>query len=83
MYNGPFDINQCCTNITVTLKCGEIQIRYNVHRIKPYKSDTNFEVIIYENLYDDVLLKYSSYVILLIISYTHVEIDIDSYYTCT
>ena len=25
-YNGPFEITQCCTNDTVTLKCGVIKV---------------------------------------------------------
>ena len=44
-YKGPFMITQCCTNGPVTLQCGAIKIRYNIHHINPYKSDTKVEDI--------------------------------------
>ena len=47
-YKGPFLINQCCTNGTVTLQCGTIKGRYNIRRIKPNASDTNVEDINHE-----------------------------------
>ena len=40
-YKGSFLIIQCRTNGVVSLHCGVIQNRYNIHRIKPYTSDTN------------------------------------------
>ena len=45
-HKGQFDINQCWTNVTITLECGEIQIRYNILHIKQYSYDTNIEYII-------------------------------------
>ena len=44
-YKRPFEITQCCTNGTVTLHCGAIKIRYNIHHIKPHTYDTNIEDI--------------------------------------
>ena len=41
-YNSPFVITQCWTNGVVTLQYG-LKKRHNIHRIKPYKSDTNVE----------------------------------------
>ena len=42
-YKGPFVITQCFPNGTVNLKCGAIKIKYNIRRIKPYKSDITVE----------------------------------------
>ena len=53
-YKGLFLITHCWTNDTVLLKYGAIKIRYNIHRIKPYKYDTNAEYINPENMCDDV-----------------------------
>ena len=39
----PFVITQCFTNGTAMLQYGETEIRYNIRRIKPYKSDTKIE----------------------------------------
>ena len=50
-YKGPFLINQCWTNSIVILQCGTIQIRYNIHCIKTYTSDTNVEDINQETNY--------------------------------
>ena len=50
-YKGPSLITRCFTNGTVDLQYGTIKIRYNIHRIKPYKSDTNVEDIKPENMY--------------------------------
>ena len=47
-------ITQCWTNGTVTLQCGAIKIRHKICCIKQYKSDTNFEDITPEIIYDDV-----------------------------
>ena len=44
-YKYPFVITQCCTNITVTLQCGLIQISHNLCRVGPYTYDTNVEHI--------------------------------------
>ena len=38
-------IKQCWIIGTVTLKCGDINIRYNIRFIKPYTYDTNVEDI--------------------------------------
>ena len=53
-YRGPFVITRYFTNVTVKLQCGVIQNRYNIHQIKPYKSDTNVEYIKTENMSDNV-----------------------------
>ena len=53
-YKGSFAIKPCWTNCTVTLQCGQIQIRHNICRIKPYKSGTKFEDINPENMCDNV-----------------------------
>ena len=37
LYNGPFEITECWSNVTITLQVGSIKIRYNIHSIKPYK----------------------------------------------
>ena len=44
-YNIPFDTTQCWTNVMVILQYGVTKIRYNIHRIKPYTSNTNVEDI--------------------------------------
>ena len=44
-YNGPFVITKCWTNDKVTLRRGSIKTRHDIHQIKPYTSDTNFEDI--------------------------------------
>ena len=44
-YKGPFVIKQCWTNDMVTLQCGAINIRYNIHRIESYTSTTNVEYV--------------------------------------
>ena len=38
-------ITQCFTNGKVNLKCGPKKIRYNIRRIKLFKSDTKVEDI--------------------------------------
>ena len=53
-YTGPVVITRCFANGMVNLQCYEIQIKYNIHRIKPYKSDANIEDINPENISDDV-----------------------------
>ena len=50
----PFVITQFLTNGTVTLQYGTIQIRHNIHWIKPYKPDTNVKGIYPENMCDAV-----------------------------
>ena len=45
LYKGAFLISHCWTNVMVTLQCGKTKIRYNIRRIKQYKSDTNIEDI--------------------------------------
>ena len=39
-YKGPFLITQCFTNGTVDVQCGLTKIKYNIHRINPYISNT-------------------------------------------
>ena len=56
-YKGPFEIKTCWTNGTVTLKCGPIQIRYNIRRINPYKPDINVEHINHKNVCDNVKIR--------------------------
>ena len=53
-YKGPFMIKQCFTNGTVNLQCGAVKIKYNIRRIKPYKSNTKVEDYTSKNVYDDV-----------------------------
>ena len=38
-YNGISEITHCWTNGMITLQMGTIQIRYNIHHIKTYKTD--------------------------------------------
>ena len=53
-YKDPFVITQCFTNVRVLLQCGAIQIKYNICRINPYKSDTKVEDF-YPKSMDDVV----------------------------
>ena len=53
-YKSPFLITQCFTNGTVNLQYDGTEIRYNIHRIKLYKSDTKIEDSTTKNLYDAV-----------------------------
>ena len=53
-YKGPFVITHCFTNSMVTLQYGPTKIRYNIRRIKPYKSDTKVEDYNSKNMSDDV-----------------------------
>ena len=52
-YEGPFEIMQCWTNVTIILKYGTIKTRYNISHINLYTYDTNVEEIIDEMMYDD------------------------------
>ena len=45
---------RCFTNGTVCLQCGAKQITYNIHRINPYKYDTEVEDIRSKNMSDNV-----------------------------
>ena len=42
-YKGTFLITQCFTNVTVMLQYVPTKIKYNIRRIKPYKSDTKVQ----------------------------------------
>ena len=53
-YKGPFAINPCWTNVTVTVRCGPIQISHNIRCINLYKSGTKVEHMKPENMCDDV-----------------------------
>ena len=53
-YRVIFVIMRFFTNGRVNLKYGPKTIRYNIHQIKPYKSDTNFEDINPKNMCDYV-----------------------------
>ena len=53
-YTVPFVITQCFINVMVELQYGATKIRYNIHRIKPYKQDTKVEDINTENTDDGV-----------------------------
>ena len=44
-YEGPFMINQYCTNGMVKLQYGGVKIRYTICCIKPYIYDKNIEDI--------------------------------------
>ena len=61
-YKGPFVITQCWTNGKVSLQCGAMQIRYNIRRIKPYKSDTKVEDINPENMCGNANILVTSYI---------------------
>ena len=47
-------ITQCYNNGTVKLQRGATQITYNMHHIKPYKSDTKVENSSSKNISEDV-----------------------------
>ena len=47
-------ITQCFTHGTVHLKCGAIQMKYNIPLIKPYKYDTKVEDSSPKKMYYDV-----------------------------
>ena len=53
-YKGPFVITQCFTNGAIMLQCGAIKIKYNIHRIHPYKLDTKVEDFNPKNVDDAV-----------------------------
>ena len=53
-YKGPFVITQCFTNVTINLQCVAVNNWYNIHRIKPYKSDTKVECFSSKNMSYDV-----------------------------
>ena len=55
-YKGLFVKTQCFTNDTVNLQCDPTKIRHNIHRMKPYKSDTKVEDIRSNNMSDDVCI---------------------------
>ena len=57
-YTGPFVITRCWTNDTVLLQIGATEIRYNILRIKPYKSDTQVEDFSSKNMLDGVSIKF-------------------------
>ena len=42
-YKGPFVITQCLNNVMVTLQCGAMKSRYNIHHIKLHTYDTNID----------------------------------------
>ena len=91
LYKGPFVITRCWTNVTVIIQYDRIQIRHNIHRIKPYKSDKNVEYINPRNMCDDVIILSPviySYIILNIGNkvynrYMHEDLGIISYRLCT
>ena len=53
-YKGPFVIIQCFTNGMAMLQYFATEIRYNIRRIKPYKSDTKVEDFDSINMFDRV-----------------------------
>ena len=53
-YKGPVVITQCFTNGRVNLRCGAVQMKYNIHRIKPYEYDTKVDDFSSKNMSDDV-----------------------------
>ena len=53
-YTGPFLITQYWTNEKISSIIVATEIRYNIHRIKPYKSDTKVEDSNSINMYDYV-----------------------------
>ena len=53
-YTCPFVITQYFTNSMVNFQCGGLKIKYNIRRIKPYKSDTKAEDSSSKNMYENV-----------------------------
>ena len=53
-YTVPFVITQYCTNAMVKLQNSATKNTYNIHLIKPYKSDPKVEDSSSKNMYDDV-----------------------------
>ena len=52
-FKGPFVITKFFTNVTVNFQCGVAQIRYNICRINPYKSDTRVDDSSSKNMSDE------------------------------
>ena len=63
-YTSPFVTTQCFTNGVVKLQNGATQIMYNIHHIKPYKSDTKVEDHSSKNMYDDVNIGITSRILM-------------------
>ena len=57
-------ITQCFTNGTVHLQYGGTQIKHNIRRINPYKSDTKVEDLNSINMSDGVNILSTSYILL-------------------
>ena len=53
-YKFLFTITQCLINDKVNLQYGTIQVRHDIRRNKPNKSDTNVEDINPKNMCDNV-----------------------------
>ena len=57
-------IKQCFTNGTVDLKCGTVQMKYNIRCIEPYKSDTKVDNFSSKHMIDDINIRVTGYIIL-------------------
>ena len=53
LYMCPFLITRSCTNGTVSLQIFTTEVRYNIRRSKPYKSDTQVEDFSSKHMYDN------------------------------
>ena len=63
LYKGPFEIMQCWTNGVVALKCGMINIRYNIRHIKPYTYDTTLKKLLCRMVFDNVIILITDYIL--------------------
>ena len=50
----PFVVTRCSNNGMINLQCVAMKIKYNIRRIKPYKSDVSVEDINPKNMSVDV-----------------------------
>ena len=61
-YKFSFVITQCFPTGMINLQCGAIKIRYNIFRIKPYKSYTKVEYFYSTNMYDAVKILFTIHI---------------------
>ena len=63
-YKVHFLLKQCVFNSTVNLRCGMVQMKYNIRRINPYKYDTKVDGFSSNNMSDDVNILVTRYILL-------------------
>ena len=68
-YKGQFLIMNFWANSASTLQMAAIKIRYNIHLIKPYKSDINIDFFLWKQMFDDVTSGYPSYILIFVYTY--------------